>query len=734
MRLESGNPPTDAQLMSPELGHAFAKGFMAGTTMPQIPEEEWAKEIEAMQAEERDWWEGSRTPAQLVVELPFWLMIPSGETTVQYDDTNLSLTVRHDFVEICHGPTFMDSRVNVAHVGPSDGIKHVDLGSVVPDKMPIFRDMKTVVVFEVMAMEDAFLAWEERSSIEPTDRPQVRRINRVMQYFESLAFAHIPFLNNLITSYRSVSLDPYAVEVSEWDVPIWYAQHDSQLVRIGLMPYWDADGFPSVNCNGDRRPYYAATQESLCEQLGSAVAPGKMELLDALSLSYRGRFGDAVRSAVTAIEVVLEAQLEKLLLEKGHSEQTVQERLADTRNSFFDRLRDYERLSGKRIPGPVLSYIPYINGIRLCSELEWVRRLRHKIVHEGTRVDIFARRLMLRAIETMTWLFQWLSSDDAIGEGDSRNYTFFGMLRGDRSYPVNYTSSGVEVVPMAHLNDVESIPTVDELRSQQYADTLAPEHSDSELFSRMSFYALDIECEEAPPQDDNLPILQPRFLLHDKQNQEKKAIVFCMELDGLVDIPTANGVAAGASAYLVENGAEWHTLCVIHHQRHMGVELREVADAIPEDVEAVFKACGITVISAVDLQQLICGAAKYEWDSGDLRALLFTPGRQGICPPAYRRIGVCMRYFPKHSVVSIRLDEGSEVSVADTLTMRLADGYYEEVIDSLQVEHNAVESARGPCRIGVRTALTKSELKNVGEVFVREPPSISEVASEQETI
>ena len=192
----------------------------------------------------------------------------------------------------------------------------------------------------------------------------------------------------------------------------------------------------------------------LCsEQRGSAtagdsdVAPGKLELLDALSLYYRGRFGDAVRSAVTAIEVVLEAQLYKLLREKGRTDEEAERRLAETRNSFHDRLADYEKVSQRRLPSPMISWLPTINGVRLKSELGWVRELRHKVVHEGVRVDIFAQSEMQRAIETMTWLFRWLSCEDHT-KADRRNFTFFNSARGAPSG----NSSPLSILPLVLLS------------------------------------------------------------------------------------------------------------------------------------------------------------------------------------------------------------------------------------------------------------------------------------------
>jgi hypothetical protein len=307
----------------------------------------------------------------------------------------------------------LTSRTNVVAFGEGNAIWGREYPQeIVPSQMPVFRPMKTVVTFQTSIIADCFEAWRTRGVVSAGDRSGIRRVNRVMQYLRALATAHIPFLNKLITSYRSTSLDPYAFEVSEWDVPVWHATRDGTLVWIGLMPYWDNDTFPALNNGGTIVPFVATTLEEVQAQAATVVAPGKLELLDAYSLMYRGRFGDAVRSAVTGIEVAVEAQLTKLLKDKGFSDEQIVARLEVTRNSFFERIQDYEQLSQKRLPGPLIHDAPYINGIRLRAELDWVRNLRHKVVHEGIRVDIFERGTALRAVETMSWLFEWLSWED----------------------------------------------------------------------------------------------------------------------------------------------------------------------------------------------------------------------------------------------------------------------------------------------------------------------------------
>jgi hypothetical protein len=69
--------------------------------------------------------------------------------------------------------------------------------------------------------------------------------------------------------------------------------------------------------------------------------------------------------------------------------------------------------------------------------------------------------------------------------------------------------------------------------------------------------------------------------------------------------------------------------------------------------------------------------------------------------------------------MSVDLDVGDTVKVGDTLGMRLATRYHEETIASLEVDHNAVPAATGPCKVGIKTTLRKSDLDTGQAVFIR---------------
>lgn len=710
--------PTPATRTSPsddEPWFSFAVGFFPekGQPIPQIPREEWEAEIARKHAEEREWWKGGFVTAELAVELPFWLMVPDGEITLTFNNTTVTASIHGRYLEVSDGPMSLASRANAVVIGSGDDIWRREYPrAILPSQMPVYRPMKTVVTFQTSIIADCFEAWLTKGEVSAGNSSGIRRVNRAMQYLSALATAHIPFLNKLITSYRSTSLDPYAFEVSEWDVPVWYATREETLVWIGLMPYWNNDTFPDLNRGATTVPFVATTLAEVQAQAETDVAPGKLELLDAYSLMYRGRFGDAVRSAVTGIEVAVEAQLTELLKDKGFSDEQIAVRLEETRNSFFERIQEYEQLSQKRLPGPLIHSVPYINGIRLRSELDWVRNLRHKVVHEGIRVDIFERGTTLRAIETMSWLFEWLSWEDEHGPKDSRNYIFFNMLRGQPYLTIDYTEEGVRISPMEMFADDEPIVTSDQMILRQYLGTTEAQ-GDVDLFARMTFEFLQFGCEEGPPEPLEEPRLRERYQISDS---DRTAIVFCLEFDHLIDMAAAETVVERVREYRTTH-SESHVLVVIHHQRQFEKRRREIEAIVPEDVQSRLDSCNATVVSALDLQSIVLGVLAHGWPVEHARAALFTPGRQGIYPLGHDLVGKYNKFYPNRSVMSIDLYEGQSIAHGAKIVIRLADRYHEEAVTSMQVNGEDVAVAQGPCKVGIVSTLTKNMVKPGQFVF-----------------
>ncbi len=151
------------------------------------------------------------------------------------------------------------------------------------------RLTKTLVTFEVFAHSDALEALKSKD----------RKYQQGCKYFQSLAIAHLDFLNLLINSYRRLSSDPFATEVSAWDVPVWSLSAEGIKRNLILFPYLAFQSRPSVakvSKPSEVNPYIAASLEDIERVAGTDATPGDVELLDGWSLYYRGRHADSIRS------------------------------------------------------------------------------------------------------------------------------------------------------------------------------------------------------------------------------------------------------------------------------------------------------------------------------------------------------------------------------------------------------------------------------------------------------
>jgi hypothetical protein len=457
----------------------FAVGMQTDGPLEIVPQEEWPDEIKAAEADELKY-NGERSSARLFVELPFWLMTPPAAFSLNFDKSFVPVHIHDDFIEVGHLNRFLDSRANLQYIGPAEAATAAKC--VHGLRGTVLRPQKTVLEFEVKALREALLNSQLSSPdahLTPRERrSRTRRINRATHYFETLAIAHLPFVNRLITAYRAASQDPFAFDVSTWDIPLWWLISGDLLIRINLMPYKDSDDYPTVTSltTGERRPYFAATADSLSEQLSHPVSPSYKELLDAKSLLYRGRYNDAVRAVVTSIEVEIEAQLRQLYINRGDTNDDIHRRLNESKLSFMDRVDEWEQLNHKRLPGPKVAEYPHLNGLRLKSELVRTRSLRHKIVHEGYHIDAFSKGEAYRAVDTMTWLHEWLTNrhkytDQQRDNGNLFSATF-GMTFVFNLLPFEYEPEGVVVKSPMH--DSEQTLTTEEALARQFASVIEP--------------------------------------------------------------------------------------------------------------------------------------------------------------------------------------------------------------------------------------------------------------------
>src|SRR5208337_2660751 len=205
-------------------------------------------------------------------------------------------------------------------------------------------------------------------------------------------------------------------------------------------------------------------------------------------------------------------KLREALAARGLSEEQVEDRLSRTFNDFEARLTEYSRTTGRRIPGPIVSMLPWINGVRLKCELGTTRQLRHKIVHEGLRLDHSMYSHLQRPMETMTWLFNWFRSGSPSPFSSMiKKYPLIASMHGDIAslsslhFAHDYTADGVTLrrsAPGARSQAPEvDVVVVDGASRAMLLKAMGSEPADIETFAFTSLSRLGFRLAESamPP-------------------------------------------------------------------------------------------------------------------------------------------------------------------------------------------------------------------------------------------
>jgi hypothetical protein len=648
----------------------------------------------------------------LYAELPFWLLVADCSLRVTVGDCPLELSITGTAVEIQRGVTYQDSHSNTAVIEKTAGEPSARAAAILSGEKGsrfTFRQTRTLISIKTNVLEDAVAAIQEGG----------RRHIDAQMYFRSFVHAHLPFVNKTINAYRRAGNDPFAAEVTEWDIPVWYVDADKDFIPISLIPYKETDHLPvSITAAGQANPIAFVQTSEIEEALGVPEVPGEVDLLDAWSLYYRGRQSDAIRSLVTALEVLLEARLREYLSKAGSTEAEVDQQLDRTWNNFQARLTEYTVVSRRRVPGPILSFIPYINGVRLREELEQVRRLRHKIVHEGERISYPFHGPMQRAMETMTWLFNWLAESPPPRrrrlEGDPLKTSMRGVL----ALACEYTSAGVVV---QQWENAEGAPTAQAELRRQLGAAIEKGSADIEKFALMAVSQIGFRKIDTPPPEQGSPFFLERLILNDGSDFVP---LFLHDSHEHLEAGTVERVAARLLALKVEGKVFSLALLLANSQNGLEWQLREIEDAVSEAAVQTAIACGLAIVTTVDLLLLIGGAEAGLWTFSQISQSLMRPGRVGVEPPGFHCVGSVRTFYDRPQVASVTLDPSATIRCGDFIVIRLADRYYGQEVESLQRDRASIDEARGGV-IGIQTALRRSDV-GVGDlVFVRAGRGVS---------
>ena len=287
----------------------------------------------------------------MAVELPFWLLIANGRFSVSIDGAIVEVVVENTGVEIQRGHQFTRTHHNTVFLGSEDALRQASIPARGLPGGGILRGTRTLLYLDAHACSDA---------VEAFFGPDGPRFQDGYRYMASLAVGQLRVVNALINAYRLAAVDPFTNEVTAWDLPVWFVLDPPRSQTVCCYAHLVNDWFPSMKSSkdGDSSPIFATSPENVAQQLMADEIPGEIELLDGWSLFHRGRFADSIRSFVTAVEVLLEAQISRLLKAQGANNDDIDARLAGTRTNFEKRMYDYCELS-KRQRSSVQSCTPF---------------------------------------------------------------------------------------------------------------------------------------------------------------------------------------------------------------------------------------------------------------------------------------------------------------------------------------------------------------------------------------
>jgi hypothetical protein len=191
-------------------------------------------------------WESPIREIVLHTELPFWLLVADCELDITLRDSTLPLSIVSQAIEIQLGRTYRESHRNAALIEKVQGEPSTRAQTILRGAKQegfTLRTTRTLVSIKTKAIEDAIVAVQEQGR---------RRVDADM-YFRSFVHAHLAFVNKAINAYRRVAADPFAIELTEWDLNVWYHVQD-KFIPISLIPYKETDGVPSTTFGNEVKP------------------------------------------------------------------------------------------------------------------------------------------------------------------------------------------------------------------------------------------------------------------------------------------------------------------------------------------------------------------------------------------------------------------------------------------------------------------------------------------------
>ena len=131
----------------------------------------------------------------------------------------------------------------------------------------------------------------------------------------------------------------------------------------------------------------------------------------------------------------------------------------------------------------------------------------------------------------------------------------------------------------------------------------------------------------------------------------------------------------------------------------------------------------VGLMTTWDLFRLVRGMERWNWPPAIVQDVFYQAGRIGIVPSHWIPVGRVVHYFDELSVASVLISGSVPLRRGDTVGYVFPNRFEQEVVESVQVEHEPVESVDPGQKAGYKTSLPRRFLPENKIVYkVRKSP------------
>lgn len=196
--------------------------------------------------------------------------------------------------------------------------------------------------------------------------------------------------------------------------------------------------------------------------------------------------------------------------------------------------------------------------------------------------------------------------------------------------------------------------------------------------------------------------------------------ILIVEVKGIAGAMPTDDDALAVHKYVSVRSKEWQShevkgLTIINYQRHLPA-LERNSEPFREDVVTAARDLKIGLLTTWNLFRLIRSALRNGWTHEQIKDVLYGIGPVEPVPVHYEFLGFVEKYFEKNNVVGFQVQQGGLI-VGDRVGYELPNEFVEEVVSSIGAQGNSVTEASFGMQVGLKTSLTKNDLKKGTRVF-----------------